>query len=93
MLSAFGKMFQILWNAIRLSLGGLPTSLFFIAQSKLLVASSYAVNVFAMILNDSLADLISKRSDLISKRFTCLRRHQPLPLTVSGSVTFDRLPP
>ena len=86
MLSAFGKMFQILWNAIRLSLGGLPTSLFFIAQSKLLVASSYAVNVFAMILNDSLADLISKR-------FTCLRRHQPLPLTVSGSVTFDRLPP
>jgi len=86
MLSAFGKMFQMLWNAIRLSLGGLPTSLFFIAQSKLLVASSYAVNVFAMILNDSLADLISKR-------FTCLRRHQPLPLTVSGWVTFDRLPP
>ena len=86
MLSAFGKMFQILWNAICLSLGGLPTSLFFIAQSKLLVASSYAVNVFAMILNDSLADLISKR-------FTCLRRHQPLPLTVSGWVTFDRLPP
>ena len=86
MLSAFGKMFQILWNAICLSLGGLPTSLFFIAQSKLLVASSYAVNVFAMILNDSLADLISKR-------FTCLRRHQPLPLTVSGWVTFGRLPP
>ena len=58
------KKFQILWNAIRLSLGGhaflnFVTSLSFMAQSKLLVTCSYAFNVSAMIPNDPFAALIS----------------------------------
>ena len=58
------KKFQILWNAIRLSLGGhaflnFVTSLSFMAQSKLFVTCSYAFNVSAMIPNDPFAALIS----------------------------------